>query len=70
MQTPLLGAAALALVAAVSLSPARAEGPKLSGRTWWPGISQPVERDADPAHSASPSVPVVVLFVVAYELFS
>ena len=49
MQTPLLGATALALVAAVNLSSARAEGPKPSGRTWWPGILQPVERDAGDA---------------------
>ena len=55
MQTPLLGATALALVAAVNLSFARAEGPKPSGRTSWSGISQSVERDADPAHSANPS---------------
>jgi hypothetical protein len=33
MQTRLLGATALVLVAAVNLSSARAEGPKLSGRT-------------------------------------
>ena len=55
MQTPLLGATALALVADVNLSSAWAEGPKPSGRSWWPGISQSVERDADSAHSASPS---------------
>jgi hypothetical protein len=55
MQTRLLGAAALVLVAAVNLSSARAEGPKLSGRTPWSGISQPVEHDAVPAHSANPS---------------
>ena len=55
MQTRLLGATALVLVAAVNLSSARAEGPKLSGRTSWSGISQPVEHDAVPAHSANPS---------------
>ena len=55
MQTPLLGATALALVAAVNISSAWAEGPKPSGRTWWPGISQSHEHDSDPAHSASPS---------------
>jgi hypothetical protein len=48
MQTALLGATALALVAAVDLSFARAEGPKPSGRTSWSGISQSIERDADP----------------------
>src|ERR1700751_1981038 len=46
MQTPSLGATALALVAVVNLSPARAEGPKLSGGTLWSGISQPVDHDA------------------------
>ena len=30
-------------------------GPKLSGRTSWSGISQPVEHDAVPARSANPS---------------
>src|SRR5260370_10764277 len=48
MQTALLGATALALVAAVHLSSARAEGPKPSGTTSWSGISQSIERDADP----------------------
>jgi hypothetical protein len=55
MQTRLLGATALALVAAVNLSSVWAEGPQLSGRTSWSGISQPVEHDAVPAHSANPS---------------
>ncbi len=55
MQTPLLGATTLALVAAVNLSSAWAEGPKPSGRTSWSGISQPVAHDAVPAHSANPS---------------
>jgi len=55
MQTRLLGATALVLVAAVNLSSAPAEGSKLSGRTSWSGISQPVEHDAVPAHSANPS---------------
>ncbi len=36
------GAPALALVAAVSLSPAMAQGPKPSGGATWPGISQPM----------------------------
>jgi hypothetical protein len=36
------GATALALVAAVSLSPAMAQGPKPSGGSTWPGISQRV----------------------------
>ena len=55
MQTRLLGATALVLVAAVNLSSAPAEGSKLSGRTSWSGISQPVDHDADPAHSANVS---------------
>jgi hypothetical protein len=55
MQTPLMGATALVLVAAVNLSSARAEGPKLSGQTSWPGISQLVDHDALPEHSANPS---------------
>jgi hypothetical protein len=36
------GATALALLAAVSLSPAMAQGPKPSGGNTWPGISQRV----------------------------
>jgi hypothetical protein len=48
-------AVTLALVAALSLSPAMAQGPKASGGNAWPGISQPVEHDAVPAHSANPS---------------
>jgi hypothetical protein len=56
MQTRLLGATALVLVAAVNLSSARAEGTKLSGLTSWSGISQPVEHDAVPAHSANSSL--------------
>jgi hypothetical protein len=54
MQTPLLGATALALVVVVNLSSARAEGPKPSGGNLWSGISQPIEHDAVPAHSATP----------------
>ena len=48
-------ATTLALAAVISLSPAMAQGPKLSGGNAWPGISHPVERDAVPAHSANPS---------------
>lgn len=55
MQTPLLGATAVALVSAVNLSSARAEGPKPSGGNLWSGISQPVHHAAVPAHSANPS---------------
>jgi hypothetical protein len=48
MQTPLLGATALTLVAAVNLSSARAEGPKLSGDDSWPGISQRADHGNSP----------------------
>ena len=48
-------ATTLALAAAISLSPAMAQGPKFSGGNAWPGIAQPVEHDAVPAHSANPS---------------
>ena len=48
MQTPLLGATALALVAAVNLSSARAEGPKLSGGDSWAGISQRADHGNSP----------------------
>jgi hypothetical protein len=56
MQTQLLGATALVPVAAVNLSSARAEGPKLSGRTSWSGISLRVHHDASPV-PASPALP-------------
>jgi hypothetical protein len=48
-------ATTLALAATIGLSPAMAQGPKPSGRTAWLGISQPVDRDTVPAHSANPS---------------
>lgn len=48
MQTPLLGATALGLIAAVNLSSARAEGPKLSGGDSWPGISQRADHGNSP----------------------
>ena len=56
MQTQLLGATALVLVATVNLSSARAEGPKLSGRTSWSGISLRVDHDTSPV-PASPALP-------------
>ena len=56
MQTQLLGATALVLVAAMNLSSARAEGPKLSGRTSWSGISLRVDHDTSPV-PASPALP-------------
>lgn len=49
------GATALLFVAAVSLSPVMAQGPKPSGGSSWPGISQHVDRDKLAAHSANPS---------------
>ena len=48
-------ATTLALMAAIGLSPAMGQGPKPSGGRTWPGIAQPVEHDADPAHSENPS---------------
>jgi hypothetical protein len=48
-------ATTLALMASIGLAPAMAQGPKPSGGKTWPGISQPVEHDAVPAHSANPS---------------
>jgi hypothetical protein len=49
------GATALAVAAAISLSPAMAQGPKVSGGNAWTGISLPVDHDPVPAHSANPS---------------
>jgi len=49
------GATTLAFAAALSLAPALAQGPKSSSGNAWPGISQPVDHDADPAHSANVS---------------
>jgi hypothetical protein len=48
-------ATTLALMAAIGLAPAMAQGPKPSGGTTWSGISQPVDPDAVPAHSANRS---------------
>jgi hypothetical protein len=42
------------LLAAVSLSPSMAQGPKLSGRNTWPGISQPIDPGASTAVAATP----------------
>jgi hypothetical protein len=53
MKTLCYCATTLALAGVISLSPAMAQGPKLSGSNAWPGISQPVEHDAVPAHSAN-----------------
>ena len=48
-------ATTLAVAAAISLSPAMAQGPKLSSGNAWTGISLPVYHDPVPAHSANPS---------------
>src|SRR3954454_16980011 len=56
MQTQWLGATGLVLVAAVNLSSARAEGPKLSGRTSWSGISLRADHDTSPV-PALPALP-------------
>jgi hypothetical protein len=54
MKTLLFAGAALALLAAVNLSPAMAQGPKLSGGNTLPGISQRVDLDASTAAAAAP----------------
>ena len=54
MKTLLLVGVALTLLAAVSLSPAMAQGPKLSGGNTWHGISQRVDPDASIAAAATP----------------
>jgi hypothetical protein len=52
MKTLLLAGMALALLAAVSLSPAMAQGPKLSDGSSWPGIPQRVDPSASTAVAA------------------
>jgi hypothetical protein len=54
MKTLLLAGAALALLATANLSPAMAQGSKLSGGDTWPGISQRVEPGASTAATATP----------------
>jgi hypothetical protein len=54
MKTLLLAGATLALLAAASLSPAMAQGAKLSGGNTWPGISQTVDPGASTAVAANP----------------
>jgi hypothetical protein len=49
MKTPFLAGATLAFLAAINLSPAMAQGPKLSGGNTWSGTSQRV----DPAVSTA-----------------
>jgi len=55
MKVAWCGATTFAFTAAMGLAPAMAQVPKLSGGNTWPGMSQPVEHDAVPAHSANPS---------------
>lgn len=50
------GAPALAIVAAVGLSPAMAQGPKPSGGATWPGISQRIDHRTSTV-VASPAIP-------------
>ena len=54
MKTLLLAATALTLAAAVNLSPAMAQGPKLSGGNTWLGISQRVDTGALSATTTPP----------------
>jgi hypothetical protein len=54
MKTLLLAVAGLALLAAVSLSPAMAQGPQLSGGSSWPGIAQRVDPNASTGVAAAP----------------
>jgi hypothetical protein len=54
MKTLLLAGATLALLAAVNLSPAMAQGAKPSGGNTWLGISQRVDPGASTAAAATP----------------
>jgi hypothetical protein len=54
MKTLLLALTTLAFLAAVNLSPARAQGPKLSSGNTWPGISQRAEPGGSTAAAATP----------------
>ena len=49
MKTLLLAGASLALLTAVNLSPAMAQGPTLSGGNTWAGISQRVDTSSENA---------------------
>ena len=49
MKSVYVGDAAFALTAAVNLSPALAEGQKLSGGNAWPGMSQPLTTSSSAA---------------------
>ena len=54
VKTLLLAAATLALVASANLSPAMAQGPKLSGGNTWPGISQRVDSGSTSPATTAP----------------
>ena len=54
MKTLLLAGAGLALLAAVSLSPAMAQGPQLSGGSSWAGIPPRVDPNASTGVAAAP----------------
>jgi hypothetical protein len=54
MKPLLFAGAALALLTAVTFSPAMAQGPKLSGGNTWPGISQRVDPDGSTAAATTP----------------
>ena len=55
MNTLLLaGVAALTLLAAVSLSPAMAQGPQLSAGSSWPGVPPRVDPSASTGVAAAP----------------
>jgi hypothetical protein len=56
MKTVSRCATTLALMAALGLSPAMGQGPKLSGGKTWQGIAQPVEHDADPRPFGKPLI--------------
>jgi hypothetical protein len=54
MKTLLLAGTTLALLAAVNLSPAMAQGSKLSGGNTWPGISQRADPGVSITAAATP----------------
>ena len=54
MKTPLLVGVALTLLAAVSLSPAMAQGPQLSAGSSWPGVPPRVDPSASTGVAAAP----------------
>ena len=54
MKTLLLAGTTLALLAAVNLSPAMAQGSKLSDGNTWPGISQRADPSASTTAAATP----------------